>query len=83
MEKKPTVVIGDGNAYAIMGRVKDALKKAGMEDKMDEYLEKARSGDYDNLLRVTMDYVEIKLVDYREDEDEDEDEAEEQDEEME
>lgn len=81
MEKKPTVVIGDGNAYAIMGRVKDALKKAGMEDKMDEYLEKARSGDYDNLLRVTMDYVEIKLVDYREDEDEDE--AEEQDEEME
>lgn len=81
MEKKPTVVIGDGNAYAIMGRVKDALKKAGMEDKVDEYLEKARSGDYDNLLRVTMDYVEIKLVDYREDEDEDE--AEEQDEEME
>jgi hypothetical protein len=59
---KPTVkLIGeDGNAFAIMGRVKQALKRAGADQEyIDKYLREATSGDYDNLLAVSMEYVEV------------------------
>lgn len=50
----------DGNAFAIMGRVKTALKKAGASDEeISQYFSEATSGDYDNLLRVTMNWVEV------------------------
>jgi hypothetical protein len=48
----------DGNAFFIMGRVTKALRRAGHADLIDQYRKEAMSGDYDNLLRVTMDYVE-------------------------
>ena len=44
----------DGNAFSIMSRVRTALIESGYSDHVDEYLEQAKSGDYDNLLRVTM-----------------------------
>ena len=59
---KPEVkLIGeDGNAFAIMGRVTRALKRAGYPKiEVDKYLEEAMSGDYDHLLRVTMKYVDV------------------------
>ena len=62
-KKQPTVkLIGeDGNAFAILGRVERALKKAGYSrDETDEYLEEATSGDYNDLLSVTMEWVEVK-----------------------
>ena len=62
-ETKPTVkLIGhDGNAFSIMGCVKQALKRAGADKEyIDEYLNKATSGDYYHLLAVTMGYVEIE-----------------------
>lgn len=62
-KKKPVVkLIGtDGNAFAIMGRVTSALKKAGYDSNyIDKYRKEAMSGDYDNLLFVTMDYVDIE-----------------------
>jgi menaquinone-dependent protoporphyrinogen IX oxidase len=50
----------DGNAYAIMGRVARALREAGAtKAEIDEYHEQATSGDYDNLLRVTSEWVEV------------------------
>lgn len=50
----------DGNAFAIMGSVKSALKKAGAtQEQIDEYLKQSMSGDYDNLLRVACDWVEV------------------------
>jgi hypothetical protein len=50
----------DGNAYAIMGRVMRALRDAGAtKAQVDEYQEQATSGDYDNLLRVTSEWVEV------------------------
>jgi hypothetical protein len=61
-DKKPTVkLVGhDGNAFSIMGRVKQALKLAGADKEyIDQYLSKAMSGDYDHLLAVTMKYVEV------------------------
>ncbi len=50
----------DGNAFAIMGSVKSALKKAGAtQEQIDEYMKASMSGDYDNLLRVACDWVEV------------------------
>jgi len=60
--EKPTVNLIDtnGNAFAIIGRVKDALVKAGADrEYLHKYQEKAMSGDYDHLLCVTMNYVHV------------------------
>ena len=60
---KPTVkLVGqDGNAFSIMGRVKKALMQAGADKEyIDRYLSKATSGDYDNLLVVSMEYVNVE-----------------------
>ena len=61
--EKPTVTcIGeDGNAFAIMGRVMKAMRRAGApQELIAQYQKEATSGDYDNLLRVTMKYVEVE-----------------------
>lgn len=60
---KPTVkLIGqDGNAFSIMGRVKQALIRAGADKEyIDQYLSEATSGDYDHLLAVSMEYVDVE-----------------------
>ena len=51
----------DGNAFAVMGAVSKALNKAGQRDKVKEYMDKAMSGDYNHLLRVSMEYVDFDL----------------------
>jgi menaquinone-dependent protoporphyrinogen IX oxidase len=61
-EIKPEVeLIGqDGNAFAILSKVIKALKDAGADvEYVNKYQEEATSGDYDNLLRVTMQYVDV------------------------
>ena len=63
MKKKPVVrLIGeDGNAFAILGKVTKAMKRAGYsQDEVKEYQAKAMSGDYDHLLAVTMEYVDVE-----------------------
>ena len=50
----------DGNAFAILGRVRRALREAGYHELAEQYLKEAQAGDYDNLLRVTMEYVEVE-----------------------
>jgi hypothetical protein len=60
---KPTVkLVGeDGNAFSIMGRVKQSLRRAGADkDYIDRYLSEATSGDYDHLLVVSMEYVDVE-----------------------
>ena len=50
----------DGNAFGVLGTVSKALKAAGAStDEIDSYMKEAMSGDYDNLLRVTMDWVVV------------------------
>ncbi len=59
---KPEVeLVGqDGNAFTILGKVSKALRKAGADKEyINEYLNKAKSGDYDHLLQVTMEYVDV------------------------
>jgi len=60
-KQKPEVRLAgeDGNAFAIMARVSRALRKAGADEEyITKYLEESKSGDYDNLLRVAMEYVD-------------------------
>ena len=64
MSKYPDIevkLIGqDGNAFAILGAVMKALRRAGLDEKVaQEYYTEATSGDYDNLLAVTDNWVEI------------------------
>jgi len=48
----------DGNAFAIMGRVTNALRRAGAGSvAITEFRDEAMSGDYDNLLRTVMAWV--------------------------
>ncbi len=42
-----------------MAKVSKALKRAGHADIASEYLAEATGGDYDNLLAVTMQYVDV------------------------
>ena len=59
-EKPKVKLVGeDGNAFAIMGRVTKALKRAGADEEyVTQYIDEATSGNYDHLLCVTMEYVE-------------------------
>lgn len=50
----------DGNAFAIMGRVSCALRKAKVpQEEIDAYLEESMSDDYDNLLQTAMQWVDV------------------------
>jgi len=50
----------DGNAFSIMGAVTRAMRRAGV-DKEEQalYLKEAKSGDYNQLLVTTMEWVEV------------------------
>jgi hypothetical protein len=50
----------DGNAFAILGRVRKALIAAGHKELAEQYLKEATAGDYDHLLQTTMEYVEVE-----------------------
>lgn len=51
----------NGNAYSILGHVGEAMKQAGIsKEEIEEYMEEAKSGDYDHLLQTTMDYVQVE-----------------------
>ncbi len=48
----------DGNAFAILGKVKRALRKAGATDEQIEaFMTEAQSGDYNHLLATCMEWV--------------------------
>lgn len=50
----------NGNAYAILGKVRTALKEAGVPIEVRrEFSVEAMSGDYDNLLVVCTRWVEV------------------------
>jgi hypothetical protein len=51
----------DGNAMAIIGRVSKAMKRAGInQSDIDAYTSACFKGDYDNVLRVTVDTVKFE-----------------------
>lgn len=50
----------DGNAFAILGAVSNALKRAGVDKaERDAFYTEATAGDYDALLRTAMRWVNV------------------------
>lgn len=63
--KYPNIVVQlvgeDGNAFAILGKVKEAMQCAGIsKEERDRFLREAKSGDYDNLLQTCMKWVDVR-----------------------
>lgn len=60
--KPPCKLIGtDGNVFSIIGRVKQALKKAGQEDQAREFVEKAfQVRSYNEVLALCTDFVDVR-----------------------
>ena len=50
----------NGNAHFILRKVEMSLKVNGHEDLVRAYRKEATSGDYQNLLDVTMRYVVVE-----------------------
>jgi hypothetical protein len=54
------LVGGDGNAFAILGAVTKAMRRAGVEkSEQDKFMAEATSGDYDDLLCTAMKWVSV------------------------
>ncbi len=60
-EIKVTLVGEDGNAFAILGRVRLAMKRGGApKAEIEEFTREATSGDYDHLLATCIAWVEVE-----------------------
>ena len=46
----------DGNAFMIMGRAMQALRRNGRADLIEQFTKECTSGNYDNLLATCMRY---------------------------
>ena len=54
------LVGSDGNVFAVLGKVKRAMRKAGLsEEQIAEFDKEAKSGDYDHALQTCMRYVDV------------------------
>jgi len=50
----------DGNAFAIIGKVMKALKRANVsKDDRDKFMSEVMSGDYDHVLQTCMNTVTV------------------------
>lgn len=59
MMEKYSLIGVDGNAFAIMGYTAKALRREGLGAQIPEMQSKAMSGDYNNLICVCMEYVDM------------------------
>ncbi|MYD97898.1 MAG: hypothetical protein F4X98_11010 [Gammaproteobacteria bacterium] len=54
------LVVEDGNAFNIIGTVRQALRQHGVEEtRVVEFTEEATSADYDNVIRTAMRWVQV------------------------
>lgn len=57
---KVRLVGEDGNAFAILGRVRRAMQRANVShEDQEKFMEEATSGDYNSLLRTCMSWVSV------------------------
>ena len=57
-EVRVPLVGEDGNAFAILGRVQKALRRAGVEpEEIRRFVREATADDYDHLLQTVMAWV--------------------------
>ena len=58
---KVKLVGTDGNAFAILGNVQRAMRRAGLtQEQIAEFNREAMKGDYNNLLATCMRYVDVR-----------------------
>lgn len=50
----------NGNALALIGRVRDALRRGGRSDLVEQFTSEAMSGDYDNVITTCLKYVDVE-----------------------
>ena len=51
----------DGNAFAILGAVKKALRRANvLQAEIEEFMAQATAGDYNHLLATCMEWVDVE-----------------------
>lgn len=50
----------DGNAFAILGRARAALRRAGKADLIEEFTKEATSSDYHHLLRTCCEWFDCE-----------------------
>lgn len=50
----------DGNAYAILGRVRHAIRHSKHPELEEAFMREATQGDYDHLLQTCMRYVSVE-----------------------
>tara|TARA_B100000809_G_C15024104_1_gene489525 strand:- start:907 stop:1110 length:204 start_codon:yes stop_codon:yes gene_type:complete len=50
----------DGNAFAVLGAVSKALRRAGHKEAVKEFMTEAMGGDYNHLLVTAMSYVVVR-----------------------
>jgi hypothetical protein len=50
----------DGNAFAVLGRMREALTDAGNDPEViAAFMKEATSGDYDHLLRTCIEWADV------------------------
>ena len=60
MRPKVELIGRNGNAFAILGRCRQASRKGGWTtEEWESFESEATSGDYDHLLRVVMERFEV------------------------
>ena len=51
----------DGNAFSIIGKVSQTLKKSGLREQATEFTKKAfGAGSYNEVLQLCMEYVDVR-----------------------
>jgi ABC-type sugar transport system substrate-binding protein len=63
--KHPDIIVTltgqDGNAFAVLGRCREAARNAGLSDgEIATFMAEATAGDYDHLLQAAMRWFEIR-----------------------
>ena len=71
---KVKMVGEDGNAFACLGRCRQALQRAGKMEMWDEFHKEATAGYYNHLLATLSDWFDICFGDEDEDDEYEEDE---------
>lgn len=57
---KVELVGGDSNAFAILGKVNQALRRARVsQEERTKFMDEAKSGDYNHLLMTCMKWVDV------------------------
>jgi len=61
MDRIKVKLVGeDGNAFAILGRVRRTMIRAGLREEAERFLAEASASDYDHLLATVQKYVDVE-----------------------